>query len=94
MKMMDIKKQSPYYTPPRRLRDELHLSNAEKLSKRPGPRQYMDALRVYSFPVDRASEIICDQHVMLNGFYLQRIIRTIFAAFASTVHRRAKRWSF
>jgi hypothetical protein len=29
----------------------------------------MDARRVYSHPVDRASGVICDQHVMLNGFY-------------------------
>jgi hypothetical protein len=29
----------------------------------------MDARRVYSHPVDRAGGIICDQRVMLNGFY-------------------------
>jgi hypothetical protein len=29
----------------------------------------MDARRVYSYPADRASGIICDQRVMLNGFY-------------------------
>ena len=29
----------------------------------------MDARRVYSHPADRASGIICDQRVMLNGFY-------------------------
>jgi IS4 transposase len=29
----------------------------------------MDARRVYSLPVDRASGIICDKRVMLNGFY-------------------------
>jgi hypothetical protein len=32
-------------------------------------KENMDARRVYSFPVDRASGIICDQRVMLNGFY-------------------------
>jgi len=32
-------------------------------------KQNMDARRVYSFSVDRASGIICDQRVMLNGFY-------------------------
>jgi hypothetical protein len=32
-------------------------------------KQGMDARRVYSHPVDRASGIICDQRVMLNGFY-------------------------
>jgi hypothetical protein len=32
-------------------------------------KQNMDARRVYSFPVDRTSGIICDQRVMLNGFY-------------------------
>ena len=29
----------------------------------------MDARRVYSAPTDRASGVICDQRVMLNGFY-------------------------
>jgi hypothetical protein len=29
----------------------------------------MNARRVYSHPVDRASGLICDQRVMLNGFY-------------------------
>jgi len=29
----------------------------------------MDARRVYSNPVDRASAVICDQRVVLNGFY-------------------------
>jgi hypothetical protein len=29
----------------------------------------MDARRVYSHPVDRASGIICDQRIMLNGYY-------------------------
>jgi hypothetical protein len=29
----------------------------------------MDARRVYSAPVDRSSGVICDQQVMLNGFY-------------------------
>jgi hypothetical protein len=32
-------------------------------------KENMDARRVYSFPVDRASGTICDQRVMLNGFY-------------------------
>jgi IS4 transposase len=29
----------------------------------------MDARRVYSAPVDRASGVICDQRIMFNGFY-------------------------
>jgi Domain of unknown function (DUF4372)/Transposase DDE domain len=29
----------------------------------------MDARRVYSHPADRTSGVICDQRVMLNGFY-------------------------
>ena len=29
----------------------------------------MDARRVYSAPVDRSGGVICDQRVMLNGFY-------------------------
>jgi len=29
----------------------------------------MDAQRVYSHPVDRSTGVICDQRVMLNGFY-------------------------
>jgi hypothetical protein len=32
-------------------------------------KQGMDARRVYSHPADRASGIVCDQRVMLNGFY-------------------------
>jgi hypothetical protein len=32
-------------------------------------KQNMDARRVYSHPADRANGIICDQRVMLNGFY-------------------------
>ena len=32
-------------------------------------KQGMDAHRVYSHPVDRASGVICDQRVMLDGFY-------------------------
>ena len=32
-------------------------------------KENMDARRVYSYPVDRASGIICDQRVMLNSFY-------------------------
>jgi hypothetical protein len=32
-------------------------------------KENMDARRVYSHPVDRASGVICDQRVMLNGFY-------------------------
>jgi hypothetical protein len=32
-------------------------------------KENMDARRVYSHPVDRDSGIICDQRVMLNGFY-------------------------
>jgi Domain of unknown function (DUF4372)/Transposase DDE domain len=30
----------------------------------------MDARRVYSMPVDRITGIICDQRIMLNGFYI------------------------
>ena len=29
----------------------------------------MDARRVYSAPVDRATGVICDQRIMFNGFY-------------------------
>jgi hypothetical protein len=32
-------------------------------------KQGMDARRVYSRPVDRASGIICDQRIRLNGYY-------------------------
>jgi hypothetical protein len=32
-------------------------------------KENMNARRVYSYPADRASGIICDQRVMLNGFY-------------------------
>ena len=32
-------------------------------------KENINARRVYSHPVDRASGIICNQRVMLNGFY-------------------------
>jgi Transposase DDE domain/Domain of unknown function (DUF4372) len=32
----------------------------------------MDARRVYSMPVDRHSGMICDQRIVLNGFYVSR----------------------
>ena len=32
-------------------------------------KESMDARRVYSAPADRSSGVICDQRVMLNGFY-------------------------
>jgi hypothetical protein len=32
-------------------------------------KENMDARRVYSHPVDRSSGLICDQSIMLNGFY-------------------------
>lgn len=53
----------------------------------------MDARRVYSAPVDRSSGVICDQRVMLNGFYAASTTRSICAAFASRIPNRARRWS-
>lgn len=35
-------------------------------------KETMDARRVYSSPSDRASGIICDQRVRLNGYYAQK----------------------
>jgi Domain of unknown function (DUF4372)/Transposase DDE domain len=32
----------------------------------------MDARRVYSSPADRSTGIICDQRIMLNGFYISQ----------------------
>ncbi len=32
----------------------------------------MDARRVYSMPTNRASDVICDQRIALNGFYISR----------------------
>ena len=32
----------------------------------------MDAHRVYSMPVDRSAGIICDQRIMLDGFYISQ----------------------
>ena len=32
-------------------------------------KQGMDARRIYSKPVDRASGVICDQRILLNGYY-------------------------
>lgn len=35
-------------------------------------KEAMDARRVYSTPTDRASGIVCDQRVRLNGYYAQK----------------------
>jgi len=35
-------------------------------------KQGMDARRVYSMPTQRASGVICDQRVIVNGFYLAK----------------------
>jgi hypothetical protein len=43
---------------------------------------------------DRASGIICDQRIMLNGFYSAENYPNICAAFASTTPKRARRWCF
>jgi Domain of unknown function (DUF4372)/Transposase DDE domain len=43
----------------------LHQTGAFFVTRAKSP---MDARRVYSAPVDRASGVICDQRVMLNGY--------------------------
>ena len=52
----------------------------------------MNARRVYSAATDRASGVICDQRVMLNGFYSAKNYRSICGAFASKIPSRARRW--
>jgi hypothetical protein len=44
----------------------MHQSGAFLVAR---AKQVMDARRVYSVASDRASSVICDQRVMLNGFY-------------------------
>jgi hypothetical protein len=44
----------------------LHQAGAFFVTRAKSP---MDARRVYSAPADRASGVICDQRVMLNGYY-------------------------
>lgn len=53
-------------------------------------KESMDARRVYSVPVDRSSGVICDQRVMLNGFYAAQHTQSICAAFASRMPRPAR----
>ena len=47
----------------------LHQAGAFFVTRAKSP---MDARRVYSAPTDRATGVICDQQVMLNGFYSAR----------------------
>jgi hypothetical protein len=46
--------------------DAVHQAGAFFVTR---SKEGMDARRVYSHPVDRATGLICDQRVMLNGFY-------------------------
>ncbi len=47
----------------------LHQAGAFFVTRAKSP---MDARRVYSAPTDRASGVVCDQRVMLNGYYSAR----------------------
>jgi hypothetical protein len=47
----------------------LHQAGAFFVTRAKSP---MDARRVYSAPTDRATGVICDQRVMLNGYYSTR----------------------
>ena len=47
----------------------LHQAGAFFVTRAKSP---MDARRVYSAPTERASGVICDQRVMLNGYYSAR----------------------
>ena len=38
-------------------------------------KQYLDARRLYSAPVDRDTGVLCDQTIALNGFYAARVSR-------------------
>ena len=44
-------------------------------------KSHMDARRVYSATTDRATGVLCDQTVMLNGHYSAKNIPSICAAF-------------
>ncbi len=47
----------------------LHQAGAFFVTRAKAP---MDARRVYSVPTDRTSGVVCDQRVMLNGYYSAR----------------------
>jgi IS4 transposase len=47
----------------------MHQAGAFFVTRAKSP---MDARRVYSAPTDRATGVICDQRVMLNGYYSTR----------------------
>jgi len=54
----------------------------------------MDARRVYSHPVDRATGLICDQRVMLNGFYSAKNYPEHLRRIRSRTPRAARLWCF
>ena len=51
---------------------ELHQAGAFFVTR---AKKGMDARRVYSAPTDRVSGVICDQRIMLNGFYAAKHYR-------------------
>jgi hypothetical protein len=50
----------------------------------------MDARRVYSAPTQRDTGVMCDQRVMLNGFYVAKTIQSICDAFDSWTRSRER----
>jgi hypothetical protein len=50
----------------------------------------MDARRVYSAPKQRDTGVMCDQRVMLNGFYVAKTIQSICDAFDSWTRSRER----
>jgi hypothetical protein len=52
----------------------------------------MDARRVYSGPTDRNGGVICDQRVMLNGFYSAKNYPDYLRRIRSRIRSRARRW--
>jgi len=52
----------------------------------------MDARRVYSNPADRSTGLICDQLVMLTGYYPVRNYPEHRGASSSRIPSLAKRW--
>jgi hypothetical protein len=54
----------------------------------------MNARRLYSYHVDRASGNLCDQRIMLSSPIRPRTTQNIYAVFASRHRKQARRYCF
>ena len=76
-----------------RLRAALSLSRAGSFFVTRA-KSNLKAERRYSHPVDRSTGLICDQTVMLTGFYSHKGFPEPLRVSDSTIPRTGKRWCF